>query len=171
MAHRYIAVAEVARPHGIKGELKLQVFNPESDLLLRRPQIRLRFADGTERDASITGARSANKAVLVTLAGVSGRDEAEALRGAQICVRRDLFPEAEEGEFYACDLEGAEVVLLSGERVGRVRTTVRYPSCDALVVDPAGGGAPIEVPLVEDYVDSIDADAGRVVLSSVAGLG
>ena len=55
------------------------------------------------------------------LAGVDDRDAAEALRGAEVCVRaRRASPPLDEGEFYACDLEGARVVLASGEDVGRV---------------------------------------------------
>src|SRR4051812_30796742 len=47
---RLVAVAEIARPHGIAGELRLKVYNPGSDLLRRRPPVLLRLPDGTERD-------------------------------------------------------------------------------------------------------------------------
>src|SRR5580692_7002684 len=164
MAGAYVAVAEVARPHGVRGELRLKVYNPDSDLLSRRAggaTVRLRLPDGSERDVAVLHAREANKAVLVRLGGVDDRDAAEALRGAEVCVPRDAFPPLEEGEFYACDLEGARAVLGSGEEIGRVRGTVSYPTCDALVVD-RGGGKTIEVPLLDAYVASVDV-AGKVV--------
>src|SRR5580698_1587005 len=137
MATAYVAVAEVARPHGVRGELRLKVYNPDSDLLTRRAgaAVRLRLPDGSERDVAVLHAREANKALLVRLAGVDDRDAAEALRGAEVCVPRDAFPPLAEGEFYACDLEGARAVLRSGEEVGRVTGLVSYPTCDALVVD------------------------------------
>src|SRR5678815_1334731 len=31
---RWVALAEVARPHGVRGEVRLNLFNAESDLLL-----------------------------------------------------------------------------------------------------------------------------------------
>ncbi len=43
---RLVALAEVARPHGIAGELRLKVYNLDSDLLRRRPPITLRLPDG-----------------------------------------------------------------------------------------------------------------------------
>src|SRR4029079_10417673 len=99
MARRYVPVAEVARPHGVQGELRLKVYNQDSDLLLRRPAVRLLLADGSERDAVITSARESNKAILLKLADVGDRDAAEALRGARIAVPRDAFPPVAEGEF------------------------------------------------------------------------
>lgn len=159
---RYVPVAEVARPHGVRGELRLRLWNPSSDLLLRRPPIRLRMPDGTTREASIKRARAANKGILVELAGVDDRDAAEALRGADVLVPRDVFPEASSGEFYVCDLEGAKAVLAAtGEEIGRVTAVQSYPTCDALVIARGDGGT-IEVPLVEAFVASVDV-AGAVV--------
>jgi 16S rRNA processing protein RimM len=164
-----VAVAEVARPHGVVGELRLKLYNEGSDLLTRRPRIRLLHADGVERDAALTGVREANKALLVRLAGVDDRNAAEALRGARILVARADFPPLDEGEFYACDIEGARAVLRSGEEVGRVAGIASYPTCEALVVD-LGGGKRIEVPLVEAYVGAVDAARGVVELVTIEGL-
>ncbi|HSN97483.1 MAG TPA: ribosome maturation factor RimM [Candidatus Nanopelagicales bacterium] len=175
MERRYVPVAEIARPHGVLGELRLRIFNEQSDLLLRRPSIRLRLPDGSERDAKIDGVRPTNKALLVRFAGVVDRDAAEALRGATVCVPRDLFPPAEEGEFYACDVEGAEVVTAAGEPVGRVEGLTSYPTCDALVValGPALATkkmSKVEIPLVESYVASVDVERRTVTLVTLEGL-
>src|SRR5579871_6392653 len=166
---RLVALAEVARPHGIQGELRLKVYNPDSDLLRRRPPVILRLADGTEREASITAARDADKALLVRIAGVSDRNAAEALRGAEVCVPRASLPPPEEGEFYAWDLEGASAVLTSGEPVGQVTELTSYPTCDVLVV-ARPDGTRIEVPLVETYVARVDAEHALVELHTIEGL-
>lgn len=170
MAHRYVAIAEVARAHGIKGELRLHLYNPDSDLLLQRPSVRLRLPDGSERDFSVTAARPVNKGMLVTLSGIADRSQADALQGASVCVRRDMFPEPLDGEFYACDIEGADVVLASGEIVGRVQGTAHYPTCDVLLVQPHAGGPTLEVPLLAAYIVAIEPEANRVVVSGLEGL-
>ena len=180
MTRRYVPVAEVARPHGVLGELRLKVYNQGSDLLLRRPPVRLRLPEGIEREAAVLSAREVNKAILVKLTGVEDRNAAEALRGAQLTVARDLFPVLEDGEFYACDLEGARALLPSGEEVGRVSGLESYPTCDVLLIErsttpdvPQGEKrkpARIEVPLVEAYVASVDIDRGVVQLVTIDGL-
>jgi 16S rRNA processing protein RimM len=166
---RLVALAEIARPHGIAGEVRLKVYNLDSDLLRRRPPVTLRLPDGTERQVSLTAVRDADKALLARLAGVDDRNAAEALRGAVLLVRRDALPPVEAGEFYACDLEGAEAKLVSGETVGHVTGLTSYPTCDVLVVERAGGKK-LEVPLVEAYVSRVDAEKGVVELVTVEGL-
>ncbi len=73
------------------------------------------------------------------------------------------------GEFYACDLEGAKV-LLAGEEIGRVKSIQEYPTCDVLVVEREAKSS-LEVPLVDAYVASVDTGAGVVELVTIEGLG
>jgi 16S rRNA processing protein RimM len=168
MARRWVPVAEVARPHGVRGEIRLKLYNEGSELLLRPRDVKLALPDGSERDARVKAARPASKALLVELAGVVDRDAVEALRQARICVPRDEFPALEPGEFYACDVEGAKVEL-GGAEVGRVTALQSYPACDVLVVE-RGEGRPVEVPLTEAFVESVDVEAGLVKLVTLEGL-
>jgi 16S rRNA processing protein RimM len=166
---RYVPVAEIARPHGVQGELRLKLYNEGSDLLARRPPIRLRLPDGAERDAKIESARPVIKGLLVRFAGVTDRDAAEELRGALLCVPRDAFPPLAGGEFYACDLEGARVVTSAGEEIGRVERLESYPTCDALIV-AREGGAKLEIPLTESYVAAVDVERRTVEIATLEGL-
>ena len=165
----HVAIGEIARPHGVQGELRLKLYNPDSDLLARRPRLRLRLGDGSLREATITSAREVNKAILVRLADVEDRDAAEALRGAEILVPREAFPALEDGEFYACDIEGARAVMSSGEEVGTVTGLASYPTCDVLVIERSSGGR-VEVPLLDAYVGVVDAAAGKVEIRTLDGL-
>ena len=127
--------------------------------------------DGEEREITISTARDANKALLIRISGVDDRDAAEALRGAVLCVAREAFPPLEEGEFYACDLEGARAILRSGEEIGRVTGVASYPTCDVLLVERSGAVAGrLEVPLLPAYVGQVDAKGGTVELLTIEGL-
>lgn len=181
-AQRYVAVAEIARPHGIRGELKLKLYNVDSDLLASRPPIRLAMPDGTIRQAEIRALRPTPGAMLMRLAGVADRNAAEALRGAQIEVARSRFEalgadsaerleggdDTAEPEFYVCDLEGC-TVLLEGAAVGLVKTVTRYPTCDVLVVTRPAART-LEVPMQAAYIGDVDLEARTVVLLTVEGL-
>jgi 16S rRNA processing protein RimM len=166
---KLVAVAEVARPHGILGEVRLKVYNAESDLLIRRPHVLLVPPDGPELSLAILAVREVDKALLVRFSGVDDRNAAEALRGAAVCVPRSALPPPEDGEFYAWDVEGARAVLPSGELVGHVAELASYPTCDVLVI-ARDGGKRIEVPLVEAYVSRVDVDQGVIELVTVEGL-
>jgi 16S rRNA processing protein RimM len=168
-ADAWVPLAEVARSHGVRGEVRLRLFNRDSDLLLDRDEVLVRFADGDEQVVSVDGARRANDAILMKLYTVDDRDRADELRGALVCVQRKDFPPLEEGEFYACDVEGARVVVQDRE-LGRVRELRSYPTADVLVVEAADGGRPWEVPLVNAIVSSVDVAAGLVTLATADGL-
>jgi 16S rRNA processing protein RimM len=167
--NRWVEVGLVARPHGVRGEVRVTLHNKESEVLFRVDEVLLRMADGEEHEVSVDAVRPADQAVLVKLHSVDDRDRAENVRGARIFVRRSDFAPLEPGEFYACDVEGARVVVSDApDREGAVKELVNYPSVAVFVVD--FGGARYEVPLVEAFVEKVDAAARLVTLKTLEGL-
>jgi 16S rRNA processing protein RimM len=157
----WVPLAEIARPHGVRGEVRLKLFNKASDILLDQEEVLVRLAEGEEHEVSVESARRADDAILMKLYSVDDRDRAEDLRGALICVRRRDFPAPAEGEFYTVDVIGAEV-RLNGERLGVVTEIMSYPTLEALVVRADDGNGDWEIPLTETYVGKVDTSA-RVV--------
>jgi len=156
-----IALGAVARPHGVRGELRVHPYNPDSELLLGLDRIWL-LRDGERRELEITGARPHKGLFLLTLAGVDDRDGAEALRGCEVAVPRGALPEPDEDEYYHADLVGLTAVGADGSPLGTVSTVIQYPSVDCLELRAEAGIR--EIPLLEAYVSEIDLEAGRVVV-------
>jgi 16S rRNA processing protein RimM len=165
---RWVAVAEIARPHGVRGELRLRVYSSDPALILRRPPIKIRTKDGKEIAGRIVTARPVDKGVLIDLEGVGDRNAAEAMRGAEILVERSEFAPLDEDEFYACDIEGARVELVSGEVIGTVTGLGTYPTCDVLLIER--DGKRLEVPIIPQFVASVDAAAKLVKIITLDGL-
>jgi 16S rRNA processing protein RimM len=88
---------------------------------------------------------------IVRLEGASSREDAEALRGADLLVPDVL----EEDEYWASDLVGCAVVDGARE-VGVVDRMIALPSCEALEVGS------ILIPMVRDAIRSIDLEARRI---------
>ncbi len=171
---RWVALGAVARPHGVRGELRVQPFNRDSELMLGLDEVLLRGQDGIERKVGVEWARGANDAILMKLESIDDREGADAVRGAHVCARREHFPALADGEFYVCDLQGARVVVRDGEapewELGRVRDLRTYPTVDTILVDAKEGGSPWEVPLVDSVVESVDPQANLVVLVTMEGV-
>jgi 16S rRNA processing protein RimM len=170
----WVPLAEVARPHGVRGEVRLRPYNRDSRLLLELDEVLVRFPDGQEHEVSVEAARPTPDAILMKLYSIDDCDRAAELRGAVVCARRAAFPALEAGEFYACDVEGARVVVHPGQGdpfgLGRVRELRNYPTADVLVVDADDGGRAFEVPLVDGIVQSVDVASGLVTLVTVEGV-
>jgi 16S rRNA processing protein RimM len=142
----------VGRPHGLDGSFHVTL--PRPALLRAGATVRI-----GERDLEIVRRAGTDERPIVRLAGVDGRDAAEALRGTDLLVPRAAAPPLEDDEWWATDLVGCRVV--DGERdVGSVARLVALPSCEALEV--SGAGLEFLVPLVRDAVRSVDIAAKRI---------
>lgn len=169
----WVPLAEIARPHGVKGEVRLKLFNSDSDVLLHQDEVLVRLKDGEEHEVSVDGARRADQAILMKLHSIDDRDRADEIRGALVCVKRKEFPPLLPGEFYTCDVLGAKVVVLGTDplrELGTVRDLKSYPSVDVLVVRDPDGGKDWEIPLVAAFVASLDVEKGLVELDTLEGI-
>ena len=107
-------------------------------------------------DRTIVRRSGTDEKPILRLNGSLSRDDADALRGAEIRAEVSLA----EDEFWAHDLEGCAVV--DGDvAIGFVRRMTALPSCEVLEVDRPDGSE-LLVPLVRDAVRSIDLDARRI---------
>jgi 16S rRNA processing protein RimM len=161
---RWGPLAEIARAHGVKGEVRLKLFNTASDVLLEQDEVLVRTPDGEEHEVSVDQARRADDAILMKLYSVDDRDRADELRGSHICVRRKDFPPLEEGEHYTIDLVGAAATM-NGQALGKVTDVTAYPTLDVLVVND--GKQLWEIPMSEDYIGKVDAENGHVEVLSL----
>lgn len=164
---RWVALGAVARPHGVRGELKVHLFNPDSTLLLEQAVVWLRRGEDL-REHQVERSRAHSGFVLLTLRGVEGREAADALRGAEVCLPRAALPEPDPDEVYHTDLIGLRAVLGDGSPVGEVVQVLSYPSADCLLVRAEAGDR--EVPFLTPYVERIDLEAGVAVVAHLEDL-
>jgi 16S rRNA processing protein RimM len=165
-----LAIGRVGRAHGLKGELRVELFFAESDALDQVDELRLSPKAETPTDAKayvIEQARAVPKAYLVLLAGVSDRNAAEALRGFTVWVPRAALA-TDEGEYFLIDLIGATVRGPEGD-IGTVVEIATHPSVDAIVIKTADGRT-VEQPLLDEWVARVSVSERLIELSSLDGL-
>lgn len=166
-----LAIGRVARAHGLRGELRVELYFQESDALESVSGVWLSAKPDSPASARRHGlewARPVPKAYLVKLEGVDERNGAEALRGATVWVTRAELPATGDTEYYLVDLIGARVTA-QGEEVGTVVEIATHPSVDALVIRAADGRT-FEQPLVPEFIARVSVADKLVELTSVDGL-
>ena len=120
---------------------------------MTRPRSAL-LADGAairvgDAETEIVRRAGTDERPILRLAAAGTREAILALRGQDLTVARSDAPALGEDEWYAEDLKGCTVVdATAGQEVGVVRDMLALPSCEALIVDRAGDGAELLVPLV-----------------------
>lgn len=162
-----VLVGHVSGAYGVAGWIKIRPYSADADALL---QIKTWWLDKPAlRDLDVLQVRRQGDEVVAQLMGVSGRDAAEALKGATVQVRRSHFPALEKDEFYWLDLIGLDVENLQGERLGRVTDLLDngvHPVLRVIATLGAEGDTSASaerlIPFVEQYIITVDQSAGKI---------
>ena len=164
-----VAIGEVARPHGLRGEVRVTLLTDRPERFERVGECVLWDAARDQRQPRrIAAARRHGDALIVTFAGCDSVDEARTLVGRLIALPREEALPPPPGSFYPWQLEGARVTTEDGRLVGRVTGIERAGAQDLWVV--AGEGREHLIPAVADIVVDVDVAAGRVVIRPPEGL-
>ena len=163
---RAVPAGRVGRAHGLDGSFYVTGARPR--LLAVGTTVSL---DGLT--AKVVRRAGTDEHPIVRLEEVQDRPAAEALRGCELTVELAQAPALGEGEWWAQELAGCEVV--DGKRhVGTVIGLMELPSCEALEVrlvssetdgqpKPAGSSAgQLLVPMVSDAIRNVDPKQRRI---------
>jgi len=156
-----LEVGRVVGRHGVRGELRVRLHNPDSDVFSRIERAALIAPDGAVEWCAIRGARPHKGVVLVRFAAVATANEAEALIGRAVAVERDQLPAPSDGEVFQQDLIGCPVRTESGEELGVVEEFIATGSNDVCVV--RGRGREYLIPLIDDVIVELRAGDPIVV--------
>ncbi|GAA4619453.1 ribosome maturation factor RimM [Saccharopolyspora hordei] len=167
-----LAVGRVVRPHGVRGELVVEVLTDSPELRFAPGSVLGTQLRGKDRGQELTVAAARPHAgrLLLRVEGVDSRDAAEELRGVLLTVTTDaLEPTEDPDEFHDHELIGLRAVQVSGDEVGEVRDVVHTPAGELLAVRTAEGRE-VLVPFVADIVPEVDVSAGTLVIDPPEGL-
>jgi len=172
-SHIEVVVGRVGKPHGLRGEVTVDVRTDEPEL---------RFAVGASlRAEPPRGSASPLRALTVSstrwhqgvlLAGfeeLPDRDAAEGARGTVLhaTIPSDSSPD-DPDEFYAHQLIGLAAYDVDGTHLGEV--TALTPGAQDLLTIRTPDGRDALVPFVTALVPEVDVVAGRIVVADRPGL-
>jgi 16S rRNA processing protein RimM len=168
-AEALVAIGEIARPHGLRGEVRVTPLTDHPERFERLDACVLWDATRDEREpCRITTARRQGGAVLVAIDGYASVDAARGLVGRLIAVPRNEALPPPPGSFYPWQLEGARVTTEDGQLVGRLAGIEHSTANDLWVVER--DGREHLIPAVPEIVIDVDVAAGRVVIRPPDGL-
>ncbi|MGW4478605.1 ribosome maturation factor RimM [Rhodococcus triatomae] len=169
-----LVVGRVAKSHGIRGELAVEIRTDEPELRFAVGAV-LRGRKPRDRkltDYTVEAAREHSGRLLLRLKGVDDRNAADAMRGTLFVVdSADLPPSDDPDAFYDYELEGLEVRLADGTVVGTVNEVLHSAAGELLSVRPAGAeSGEILVPFVTAIVPVVSVADGYVEIDPPEGL-
>lgn len=163
-----IVLGRLTRPHSIRGEIRVDYY-ADSPQLLDKPLL-LRAGAGPARPVKVASWRAWRDQLIIRLEGVDDRGAAEMLRGRELLIDAAHLPEAAPDEPYLHDILGLPVLLAAtGEAVG-VLEDVLFPAGQEVWTIRAADGHEILLPAVPEFVDDIDPEGGRILITPPEGL-
>ncbi|MCS7088633.1 MAG: ribosome maturation factor RimM [Thermoflexales bacterium] len=163
-----VSIGVVARPHGVGGELKLEIVPAYLEALLHGVQ-RV-FLGPARQPYRIRAARQHQRALLVQLEGVHTRNDAEALRGAEVLVHADELPPLPKGEYYVHELLGLRVFDVEAHaELGELTEVLATGSNDVYVVRRLDGRE-LLLPALPQVILSVDLEASVMHVRVPEGL-
>jgi 16S rRNA processing protein RimM len=166
-----LVVGRIVRPHGVRGELTVDVRTDDPELRLAVGAV-LATEPAAAGPLTVLGSRWHSGRLLVRFAGVDDRGAAEDLRGTLLVVdSADLGDPPHPDEYRDHQLIGLSVITPDGEQVGTVADVLHHGQ-DLLVVAGTGkrAGAEILIPFVSAIVSHVDVSAGLLRVDPPPGL-
>jgi len=165
-----LAVGRIIRPHGVRGELAVEVRTDDPGERLAAGAV-LATEPAAVGPLTVARTRWHSGRLLVKFENIEDRNAAAELRGALLLVdSADLEDPHDPDEFRDHQLIGLTVIA-DDEDVGTVADVLHYGQ-DLLVVAGGGkrAGAEIMVPFVSAIVTDVDLAAGVLRIDPPVGL-
>ena len=159
-----ILVGKVTRAHGRWGEV---VVNVMSDFPGRFDSGEILFISDLPRRIQ-RSYRPQPHIVVLKLEGISSHDAAVRLKGANITIPQEVVPSLPEGSYYHFQLLGMEVCTSEGQLLGRITNIFPTGSNDVYVVTL--DGSETLIPAIDDVIQDVDVDMGRMTVVLPEGL-
>ena len=178
MSTTEVVVGRIGKPHGLKGELSVELrtdepdrrFAPGASLTAQVPRGSTPDDSDPQTKLTVRSTRWHQSRLLVTFENVADRNQAESVRGLVLLADVDASEAPQDPEeFYDHQLVGLQVVTVAGEPVGELSEILHGPAQDLLSVR-ATDGREILVPFVSKLVPTVDVPNKKVVVADLPGL-
>lgn len=156
-----LELGKISGVFGVKGWVKVYSYtDPREGIYEYSPW--LINQKGQWREVKVEAGQRNGKMIIVKLAGVDDRDQAQLLMGARIAIEPQQLEALDDGQYYWRQLEGLKVVTTAGVELGRVDHLMETGANDVMVVK---GDRERLIPFTQGHaVQKVDLAAGVVTV-------
>ncbi len=157
----YFLIAEILRPHGIKGEVKIKSHSEDLDNLMQVKTLYIK-ENNAYCPIEAEGFRLHSGEVLLQIKNVYDRNTAERYRNTELYIARTDASPLEEGEFYISDILGIRIVDREGNELGVLKDVLTSYATYVYQVRCKNGT--FLFPAIDKVFVNVDIDKGVMVL-------
>jgi 16S rRNA processing protein RimM len=162
----YLAVGLLRRPHGLRGDLLMEVYTDFPDRLRVGTKI---FVGEKYLPLIIARKRGHNDGLLLGFSGIDTPEEAGKYRNLVAYVPTADRPPLPDGEYYYHEILGLKVLDDANRVLGELTDILETGANDVFVVKTADGHE-ILIPAIEDVIRKIDMENKTILVHLLPGL-
>ena len=163
---QYLELGKVNNTHGLKGEVKFEMWCDGIDFVRQLKRVYLDAAG--KKSLTLTAARPQKNIAILKFAEIPSINEAEELKGIILYCDRD-DAEIDEGAYFLADIIGCYVVDAdTDEEYGKIVDIQNYGSCD--IYDVEQNGRHTLIPAIPDVIREINTEYQVVYITPMKGL-
>lgn len=161
MRNEYLECGRVCGAHGVRGVLKVEPWCDTPKVLAGSARIFLSTKEGEYRERKVLTASVNGPSVLISIEGVSTREEAIAMRDVVLYMHRDDIP-LRRGQMFLADMIGLPVVDADTGRVyGKIKKVEE--AARGLLYTVATESGDVLYPSTPEFVKEIDPEGGMLI--------
>jgi 16S rRNA processing protein RimM len=162
----FLAVGKLRHPHGVHGEILMEVFTDFPERLIPGTILYL----NSETDAlRMIRCRLHREGLLMTFDGYTTPEEISQFRNQIVYVKADDRPPLADGEYYQYQLINLHVTTDAGVSIGKVTEILETGASDVLVIRPENGPE-VLIPIVDTFIQSIDLTNREITVHIIPGM-
>jgi len=162
----FVAVGKLRRPHGVHGEIIMEVYTDFPERLRVGMQL---YAGDARQELSLTHRRWHQDTLLLTFDGYTTPESVGILRNQVLYVRTAELPPLPDGEYYHHQILGIRAVDETGRLLGTVTEILETGANDVLVVR-SETGREILLPLIDEVVLDIALQDKQICVHLLPGI-
>ncbi|MCD8052530.1 MAG: ribosome maturation factor RimM [Lachnospiraceae bacterium] len=164
---QFFQVGIYTNTHGVRGEIKVFPTTDDPRRFRRLKQVILRTPK-QDMALEIESVRFSKQMVLLKFKGIDNINDIERYKGSGLFVPREQAVPLKKDEYYIADLIGITVFTDEGQELGTLSEVLQTGANDVYVVQT--GERELLLPAIADCVQSVDVEAGHMVVHLMEGL-
>ena len=154
----YLAVGRLRRPHGVKGEIVMEVLTDFPERLRAGKSV---FVGDDHRPMTLVSLRPHQNAMLVSFEGIDTPDEIGRYRSQYVFIRTADLPKLPEGEYYHHELLGM-TFLDENDQVLGVLDEILETGANNVYLVRTPEGKDLLIPAIPDVILEINLPARQM---------
>ena len=148
-----IPIGKVLKAHGLKGELKISLFDISSKILLEGVNLWF-YKDNSYQNYKLEKLRGSSKNIIVKLSEINDRNNVVAFLNKKIFLSKNDYPEPDENNYHLSDLINLEIFDENNNSYGFVCDAIKLPGNNVLIFKYEN--KEIMVPIVDYFIELFD---------------